>query len=261
VSAPLELSVLITTYNEAEMLPLCLDPIEGWADEIVVVDSGSTDGTIEIAQAAGAVVRHHPYESPARQKNWGLTQCRYPWVLILDADEVVSPELRTEIEQVLRRGPQADGYWIGRDNLFLGRWVRHGGWESDAVIRLVHRDRARYDDRLVHEEIDLPGPLPKLAGRLRHHTFRSFEQYWPKVRRYAHHGALQAFQRGRRASAWSVLLHTVGRFTKMYLLRRGFLDGGHGLVLALFSSFTTYLKYAHLWELTRQQPDAPRNRS
>lgn len=251
------LSVLVTTYNEQELLPLCLDSVR-WAEELLVVDSGSTDATVTIAEQRGARVLQHPYESPARQKNWGLTQCRHEWVLILDADEVVTPELSEELEALLRHDARSDGYWIGRDNLFLGRLMRHGGWETDRVIRFVHRDRARYDDRLVHEEIDLPGPLPQLRARLVHHTFRSFEQYWPKVQRYARDGARQAFQRGRRVGAGSVLSHAVARFFRMYLLRRGFLDGGHGLVLALFSTFTTYLKYAHLWELSQREREGPR---
>lgn len=257
MSNKVPLSVLVTTYNEEEMLPACLGSV-GWADEILVIDSGSTDRTVEIAAQHGARTLQHPYESPARQKNWGIPQARHPWVLILDADEVVTPELASEIELLVRRGPTADGHWIRRENVFMGRMMRHGGWESDTVIRLVQRDRARYEDKLVHEEIDLPGPLPTLRAPLRHHTFRSFAQYWPKVERYAAHGAQDAFARGRRASALTVWSHAVGRFLRMYLLRAGFLDGGHGLVLALFSTFTTYLKYARLWELTLRERQARR---
>lgn len=244
------LSVLITTFNEHEMLPGCLESA-GFADEILVVDSGSTDRTVAQALELGARVLEHPYESPARQKNWAIPQCRHEWVLILDADERVTPALAGEIQQVLRSGPTADGYWIPRDNVFLGRVIRHGGWETDRVIRLVRRDVARYDDRLVHEEITLPRPLPQLRHRLRHETFRSLRQYWPKVERYALDGAEDAWQRGRRVSVSGVVGHALGRFVKMYLLRRGFLDGGHGLALALFSTCTTFLKYFALWEKSR----------
>ncbi|MFN7965796.1 MAG: glycosyltransferase family 2 protein [Acidobacteriota bacterium] len=252
MSTPTPISVLVTTLNEEERLAECLASVM-WAEERLVVDSGSVDRTAEIALEHGARVIVHPYESPARQKNWGLTQCRHEWVLILDADEVVSPALAEELQALHSMGPRHDGHWIRRENVFMGKVMRYGGWESDRVIRFVQRDRARYDDRLVHEEIDLPGPLPTLRHPMRHHTFRSFQQYWPKVERYSVHGALDAFGRGKRANAWTVFSHAVGRFVRMYLLRRGFLDGGHGLVLALFSTFTTYLKYARLWELSLRE--------
>ncbi|RMF73422.1 MAG: glycosyltransferase family 2 protein [Acidobacteria bacterium] len=248
--ARLPLSVLVTTKNEQETIGACLASV-AFADEIVVVDSGSDDRTVEIARSHGARVLEHPYESPARQKNWGLAQCRHERVLILDADERVPEPLADEIRALLRAdGPLADGYWIRRENVFLGRVIRHGGWESDRVIRLVHRDRARYDDRMVHEEIALDGPLPQLRHPLRHETFRSFDQYWPKVDRYARWGAQDAWQRGRRAGALTPVARGAATFLKMYLLRRGFLDGGHGLVLAGFSALTTFVKYARLWELT-----------
>lgn len=257
MSTPTPISVLVTTLNEEERLAECLASVM-WADERLVVDSGSVDRTAEIALEHGARVIVHPYESPARQKNWGLTQCRHEWVLILDADEVVSPPLAEELQALHSAGPRHDGHWIRRENVFMGKVMRYGGWESDRVIRFVQRDRARYDDRLVHEEIDLPGPLPTLQHPMRHHTFRSFQQYWPKVERYSVHGALDAFGRGKRANAWTVFSHAIGRFVRMYLLRRGFLDGGHGLVLALFSTFTTYLKYARLWELSLRERKAVR---
>jgi glycosyltransferase involved in cell wall biosynthesis len=254
------ISVLVTTYNEEEMLPECLDSVS-WADERLVVDSGSTDRTVEIARERGARVLEHPYESPARQKNWAIPQCRHTWVVILDGDETVPAQLSEEIQRVVREGPRSDGYWIRRENVFLGKVMRHGGWESDRVIRLIHRDRARYDDRLVHEEIDLPEPLPTLREPMRHHTFRSFDQYWPKVERYASWGAQEAWRKGKRTGPLGVWGHAVGRFIRMFILKRGFLDGGHGLVLALFSTFTTFLKYARLWERgladsSRKQPES-----
>ncbi len=261
MSSPvLPLSVLVTTRDEEETIATCLDSVN-FAAERLVVDSGSTDRTVALARERGARVLAHPYESPARQKNWGLAQCRFERVLILDADEWVPGPLAEEIIGLLTGGrPLADGYWIGRENVFLGRVMRHGGWESDRVIRLVHRDRARYDDRMVHEEIDLPGPLPQLRHCLRHETFRSFDQYWPKVDRYARWGAEDAWRRGRRARSVTPLLRGGFTFAKMYLLRRGFLDGGHGLVLAAFSAMTTFLKYARLWERTLAEREADRPR-
>ncbi len=244
----LQVSALVTAHNEEEMLPDCLASLE-WADEVIVVDSGSTDRTRDIARDFGARLLEREYETAARQKNWAIPQCKHQWVILLDADERVSKGLEKEILGLLAEGPRYDGYWIGRENVFLGKIMRHGGWESDTVIRFFHRDRARYDDRLVHEEIELEGHVPVLEHKLLHLTFRSFEQYWPKVERYARWGARDAHRRGRRITALGVLAHALARFLRNYCFRLGFLDGAHGLILAGFSALTTFLKYALLWEI------------
>jgi glycosyltransferase involved in cell wall biosynthesis len=253
------LTALIPAFNEEETLPECLASV-AFADEVYVVDSFSTDRTVELAEAAGARVEQHEYGYSAAQKNWAIPRASHDWVLLVDADERVTPALAEEIQGLLQEGPRADGYWIRRDNYFLGRRVRHGGWESDRVIRLFRRDLARYQDREVHAEIDLPGPLPCLGGRLEHHTFRSFSQYLPKLDRYSRWGASQAYTDGKRAGAGTVLGHTVGRFVKMYLLRGGFLDGGRGLVLSGLAAFAVYLKYARLWERTLAERAEERRR-
>jgi len=254
---PLPLSVLVTTRDEEETIGACLRSVAGLAEELVVVDSGSTDRTLALALGHGARILEHPYESPARQKNWAIPQCRHPWVLILDADEQVSPALAAELRALFAAGgPAAPGSWIPRENRFLGRVMKHGGWGTDRVIRLIARDTARYDDRLVHEEIDLPGPLPALAAPLLHDTFRSFPQYVPKAWRWAEAGAREAHRRGRQASAFTVFSRPIARFVRAYVLKRGFLDGGPGLVLAGFTAMTVYMKYARLWELTRAGGEA-----
>ncbi len=250
----LPLTALVTTRDEEETIGPCLASVADLAEELLVVDSGSTDRTLEIVRRYGARILEHPYESPARQKNWAIPQAGHPWVLILDADEQVSPPLATEIRSLYRNGgPTANGYWIPRENRFLGRVMKHGGWGTDRVIRLISRERARYDDRLVHEEIDLPGPLPALASPLLHDTFRSFPQFVPKAWRWAEAGGREAFRRGRRASAWTVFSRPIVRFVRAYVVKGGFLDGSAGLVLALFTAMTVYMKYARLWELTRAE--------
>ena len=252
------LSVIVPTYNEEANLRDCLDSVR-FADEILVVDSFSTDRTLEIARQMGVRILEHEYVYSARQKNWAIPQAEHEWVLLVDADERVTPGLRDEILDLLRTGPRADGYWIRRVNHFLGRRIRHCGWGGDTVIRLFRRDLARYQDRQVHAEIDLPGPLPVLAHPLEHHTFRSFAQYWRKLQMYSEWGAAQMYLEGRRAGALQVFLRPAGRFIRMYALRLGFLDGAHGLVLSMFGAFTVYLKYARLWEMTvlGKPPDAP----
>ena len=242
------LTVIIPTYNEEGTIADCLASVR-FADEILVVDSFSTDGTVRLAREAGARVLQHEYVYSARQKNWAIPQAAHEWVLLVDSDERVTPPLRDEILALLGSDPKHDGYWILRANHFLGRRMRRCGWGTDRVIRLFRRDVARYQDREVHAEIDLPGPLPVLRHPLEHHSFRSFRQYWRKIQLYSEWGAAQLYKEGRRAGAIQILGRPVTRFIKMYVIRLGFLEGVHGLVLSLLGAFTVYLKYARLWEM------------
>jgi glycosyltransferase involved in cell wall biosynthesis len=241
------LSVLVTTFNEAVNLPACLEGVR-WADEVMVVDSGSTDDTIALARRAGATVLEHPYESAARQKNWALPQLAHPWVLILDADEFVTPELAAEIRAVVHADGPADGYFLRRRSYFLGREIRHCGWDQDRVLRLFRRDRGRYDDRMVHETLQLDGRRAMLTTPLVHMTYRTLGDYLDKLRRYTSRGAADLRARGRRPSWWAPLLRPPARFVRMYLLQAGFLDGVHGLILCLLTSYSVWLKYAQLNE-------------
>jgi glycosyltransferase involved in cell wall biosynthesis len=244
------LSVIIPTFNEEETIEDCLASV-AFADEILVVDSFSTDRTVEVARARGARVVQREYGYSAQQKNWAIPQARHEWVLLVDADERVSPELGEEIRDLLARDPRADGYWIRRANHFLGKRIRHCGWGTDRVIRLFRRDVSRYQDRQVHAEIDLPGPLPTLRHPLEHHTFRSWSQYWRKLDLYSEWGARQMLQEGRRTDGAQILLRPTGRFIRMYFLRFGFLEGTHGVILSMLGAFTVYLKHARLWEMQR----------
>ncbi len=175
-------------------------------------------------------------------------------MLILDADERVTEPLQRDLEQALEAGPACHGYWIRRRNTFLGREIRHGDWGRDKVIRFFARGRALYEDVLVHEEMQVDGQVGILRGQLLHHSVRSLRQHGVKLDRYADWWAEQGVRRGRRASAPVVLGHVLGRFVGTYLLRGGFLDGGHGLVLALVDTYGVFLKYARLWERQRQEP-------
>ena len=247
----LPLTVIVPTFNEEEILEECLGSVRE-AGEILVVDSLSTDRTESIALASGARFVQREYGYSASQKNWAIPQARHEWILLLDADERATPELMEEIRGILRNGPAHDGYWIRRSNHFLGREMKHGGWETDAVIRLFRRDASRYQDREVHAEIDLPGPIPTMKNRLLHYSFRSWRQYWPKIGRYTDWGASQAYRDGKRAGLGSILVRPLLRFLKMYVIRLGFLDGAEGAQLALLGAFSVYLKYSKLWEISRR---------
>ena len=251
-----KLTALVPTFNEEAVIRDCLESLR-WADEVFVVDSFSQDRTVEIARQYGSRVVQHAYVNSAAQKNWAIPQSGHLWVLLVDADERVTPELREEIRKILEKGPRHPGYWIRRANHFLGKRMKHCGWETDKVIRLFRRDMARYEEKEVHAEIELPGPLPVLQYPLLHYSFRSFSQYWRKMQLYSDWGASQLFKEGKRAGWVSIGLRPLQRFLKMYLIRLGFLDGIHGLALSMLGAFAVFLKYAKLWELGLNHGKAP----
>jgi len=244
------LSVLVVTRDEEADLGECLRSC-AFADEIVVVDSGSEDRTVEIAREHGARVLVHEFESHARQKNWGLEQVTHSWVLVVDADERVSPPLGEEIRRLLASEPARRGYWIRRRNTFLGREIRGCGWQRDRVLRLFDRHAGRYEERLVHEEVRLQGEAGTLAQALLHHSCRDLPDWIAKTQRYALLGAEELHRRGRRASVADLVLRPPARFARQYVLQAGFRDGVEGLVLCGVSAFGVFLKYAALRERGR----------
>jgi glycosyltransferase involved in cell wall biosynthesis len=241
------LSVLIPTKNEARNLAACIDSAR-WAEEVVVVDSGSVDGTLDIARARADRVLEHEYVNSAAQKNWALPQLAHRWVLIVDADERVTPALRAEIERVLADPARADGYWIYRDNHFLGKRIRGAGWQRDKVLRLFDRTKGAYQPLHVHAEVEVAGRVGSLRERLTHDTYRDLDQYFEKFQRDTRGSAADLKSRGVRASGARLLLRPVGRFLRQYVLEGGFRYGRHGLVLCMLAAFSVFTKYARRWE-------------
>ena len=245
------LSVFIITLNEERNIAACLESV-CWADEIVVVDSGSRDKTLEICRHFGCRIFQQPWLGYGAQKNFALDKCSHQWVLSLDADERLTPELQAEIRQLLRQSPACDGYELNRQNFFLGRWIKHGGWYPDYLVRLFRRGAGRFEERLVHESVRLQSRPGRLKHHLRHYTYRSLNDYLQRMQRYCELGARQMAREGRRAAYTDLLGHPLGTFFKMYLLKQGFRDGYHGLLLAGLYSFYSFVKYARLWELGRE---------
>lgn len=245
-----KLTAIVPVYNEEHNLEECLSGLT-WADEILVVDSGSTDRTMEIAKRFTDRILVHEYVNSAAQKNWTIPQARHDWVLIVDADERVGPELRDEIKAVLGRpgGPDRDGYHIRRQNYFWGKEIRYCGWQHDRVLRLFNRHKGRYKEKEVHADIILQGRVGELSRPLHHYTYRNFKQYFSKFSRYTDWGAQELAKHGVRVRWDHLLLHPVFRFIRMYFVQRGFLDGIHGLVLCGLAAFSVFTKYAKLWEL------------
>ncbi|MEM1322010.1 MAG: glycosyltransferase family 2 protein [Bacteroidota bacterium] len=245
----LPLSVIIPTFNEAEHILPVLESVK-WADEWLVVDSFSTDATVERARQFGATVVQRAYEGPAEQKNWAIGQARYRWVLILDADERVPQALRREIQELLAVEPERDAYWIGRQNYFMGQKVRYSGWQGDAVIRLIRRDRCRYNQLKVHEEIETSGiKVGRLTNKLEHFTYKSMEHYLAKTRRYSTWSAQDHLAKTPKVTAYHLFLKPLFRFFKHYILKGGFLDGRTGLIISVIMAWGVFLRYVKIREL------------
>jgi glycosyltransferase involved in cell wall biosynthesis len=245
------LTALITCGNEEAMIADCLASAR-FADEILVVDSFSTDRTMAIARPLATRILQHEYVNPAAQKNWAIPQAANEWVLVLDSDERATPELAAEIGQILKN-PQFEGYWIRRRNYFWGKEIRHGTWRNDKVLRLFRRDRGRYQDKQVHEEIELGSPAGWCRERLLHFSYRSLDDYLRKASRYSAWGADDARRRGVRGSPANILIHSFAHFFKSYLLKQGFRDGPEGLIIAFMEGYSGFFKYAKLYEMERKE--------
>ncbi|MEK6684031.1 MAG: glycosyltransferase family 2 protein [Nitrospirota bacterium] len=247
-----KLTAIIPVFNEEQNLEDCLRGLT-WADEILVVDSGSTDGTLSIAHRHTDRILQHEYVNSAAQKNWTIPQARHDWVLIVDADERVTPELQEEIRAVLREIPPCDGYSIRRKNYAWGKPIRYCGWQNDRVLRLFNRHKGRYQDKEVHADVVVQGTVGDLSSPLLHYTYRDLNHYFEKFQRYTRWGALDLEKRGKQARWYHLLLHPTFRFLRMYVFQRGFMDGLHGLVLCMLSAFSVFTKYAKLWDLNRKK--------
>ncbi len=254
------LTVLIPTYNEERNLPDALASVAGWADEVFVVDSFSKDRTVAIATAGGARVVQHEYVNSAAQKNWAIPQCTHRWVLILDADERVAPDLAREIQALLDDAGRrtAAAYGIFRRTFFMDIHIKRCGWDTDRVVRLFDRTRARYPELEVHADLIADGPVADLAGRIDHYTYRTFDEYFDKFRRYTTWSANDLWKRGKRCGLGALLVKPFGRFLKMYVLRRGFLDGAPGFLVCALGAMSVFVRYAKLWAMQRAEATGAR---
>jgi glycosyltransferase involved in cell wall biosynthesis len=249
------LTVIIPARNEADNIGECIASV-AWADEVLVVDDRSDDATADLARAAGARVLTHELQSWAAQKNWALEQVANPWVLALDADERVTLELAESIRAVLSTDRPADGYRVTRRAYFLGRWMRFGSWRRDRPLRLFRRELTHYPERTVHEAAEVAGRVGLLRGALLHYSYRTLDDCFVKMRRYAERGALEWQQRGRRPSLARLMAHGPFNFAQDYILRAGFLDGRRGLMLALFDAWQVTMREAKLWEFAHSSTEA-----
>ncbi len=251
-----KLTVTLVTRNEAANIAAALESIR-WADEIVVVDSESTDDTVAIARRFTERVVVRPWPGYVAQKNFAADQASHDWILSLDADERVSPELAHEIRALLSGAPTAAGYRIPRVTFHFGRWIRSTDWYPDYQLRLYDRRRAQWAGRHVHESVRANGPVVRLHGELQHYAYRDIAHHLQTMDRYTTLAARQMFEDGRRAGWIDILLVPRLTFFRNYILRGGFRDGMAGLVISAMNAYYVGLKFAKLWELASPSISTP----
>ena len=244
------LTVTVIAWNEEERLRACLESV-AFADEIVVVDAESSDKTASLAREFTDKVWVRPWPGFAAQKNFALDQATGQWVLSLDADERVTPELAARIRSIVTAEGPVAGYLIPRRNIFWGAWVRHGGLYPDYQLRLFRRGAGRFAENAVHESMRVDGPVQTLAEPLLHQSYRDLEDFVRRSNRYSTLAAADWLRRGRAVSVSGLIMKPLGRFLSMYIMRRGFLDGWRGLVLAVLYAEYVFLRMAKAWEARR----------
>lgn len=246
------ISAVVITLNEERRLLAALESVK-FCDEVLVVDGGSTDRTREMAAAAGARVEVRAWDGFTAQRNHAAAAARYDWVLVVDADERVTPALRAEIEAMRAGGFAHGGYRIPRVVFYLGQWIRGTDWYPDPQLRLYDRRRGRWMGGLVHESVRLEGPVGRLRNELEHHTYEDISDHLRTIDRYTTLWARQAHAEGRRAGPLDGCLASTWAFIRNYVVRRGFLLGEAGLTVSTFNAYYTYAKMAKLRELARRQ--------
>jgi (heptosyl)LPS beta-1,4-glucosyltransferase len=246
-----KVTVMITCKDEQLHIRDCIESAKLIANEILVADSGSSDNTLEIVESMNCCrVIEREFISYADFKNWALPQCSEEWVLIIDADERITPQLADEVRELLKTDPPQDAYWIRRENYFLGHRIRYSGWNNDKVVRLVRRDACRYFLRPVHEAMNvISGKIGTLKNCMQHFTCWDLEHFIAKQNNYSTRGAIALQHMGKKTSLLFTLAHAPFRFFQSYFLRGGILDGYPGLMICGITAFYSFLKDIKLWGL------------
>lgn len=252
-------SLYIITHNEAANIERCLKSTFGIVDEVIIIDSGSTDATCEIARNYGAKVLLHPWEGYVAQRNFALSQCSQDWVLTLDADEELSPELVEELQSLksqlkilLEQGTVA--YAMPRRVFYRGQWIVHGDWVPDYVTRLFRRDKAQYTGGMVHESAQIDGKTVRLSAPIFHYTYRDRADHLARIEKYSSLWAQSQLMQGRKVTAAAPLLRGVTRFIRSAFFKKGILQGALGWDIARLGAYEVWLKYHKLYDLQKKSP-------
>jgi glycosyltransferase involved in cell wall biosynthesis len=251
----MQVSVTMITKNEEQGIHASLESVQ-WAYEVIVVDSGSTDRTVEIARRFTTKVIHHDFVDFATQKNYASSEATANWILNLDADELCSPELAREIANLPEEGPS--GYWILRRNQFQGRWIRHCGWFPDYKLRLYRRGTGEWRGK-VHESLELVkgSPVIKLKGTIEHYTYRNFDRYLQSTHQFSRLAARQMYEYGRSAGILDLIFRPPAAFLKKYILQMGFLDRVPGFIISVMTAYGIFLRYSYLREMRSGDTNPP----
>ncbi|MEW6378887.1 MAG: glycosyltransferase family 2 protein [bacterium] len=243
-----KISATIICLNEERNIQRCLENLD-FVDEIVVVDSGSTDRTLEICRKFTDRVLYNPWPGHVQQKNFALDQAKHEWILSLDADEVVTPRLKESILHALQNDQgKYDGYRVNRHVFYLGRWINHC-WYPEYKIRLFKKSKGRWAGKNPHDTVNLDGKYRDLDGDLEHYTYRNISHHLRTIDSFSSIGAQGKFEEGKAPRLSSLILNPLFRFLKLYVVKRGFLDGMPGFIIAVLGSYYCFLKYAKLWEM------------
>lgn len=248
-----KITAIIPTKNEIDNIEAVIASVH-FVDEILVIDSFSTDGTFEKAQALATKVLQREFDYHASQKNWVIPQAKYEWILLVDADERVTPELKNEIQTLLKtEQPKYDAYWIKRINHFMGQPVNYSGWRNDSVIRLFKRDLCKYEDLYIHEEIITNGSVGNLNYKLEHYTYRNMDAYLSKMNLYATQQAKDYDKKMGKITPYHFVIKPFWGFTKHYIIQSGFRDGFVGFTIGFIQAYVVFMRYVKLWLLRKRR--------
>lgn len=250
----LNLSAVIITRNEESNIKRCLKSLK-IADEIIIIDSGSTDKTIEVAESMGAVVYSKEWEGYGPAKKEGVSKASGKWIISLDADEELSPKLANEISKIITQENKINGYFIKRKTNFLGKWIYHCGWYPDYILRLFKKADGDFNDSFVHEKVVINGQTGRLKNEILHYSYNTVEQYFEKFDNYTSIGAKQAYDNNKKAGWFKIAIKPPVAFIKHYLIKLGFLDGLEGFIISAFSAMAVMVKYTKLRQLIKKSRD------
>lgn len=248
----MKISAVIITHNEEKRLEPALKSLKDIVSEIIVVDSFSTDGTVKLAKKFGSRIYKREWTNYADQKNYANQKASYPWILSLDADERLSPELRREIQELKEKEPEAAGFSMPRQTYYLGKWILHSGWYPDRKIRLFKKDKAFWKGEYVHEKLVIEGQVRKLASPIYHFTYQDIRDHMERINQFSTLGAKKLYAEGKKCRWYHLALLPAQRFTKSFFLKAGILDGFAGFVIAVLHSYAIFARYAKLKEIWKK---------
>ena len=241
---------IIPTFNEEHNIKAAIDSLS-FVDELIIIDSFSTDKTVEIAKAKGVRLVQREFDDFSSQKNYAIDLASHSWIFILDADERIPSLLKKEIKTEINKKNASSAYWIKRSNIFMNKHIKYSGWQHDKVIRLFKKETSKYNGKLAHEEILTNGEVRVLKNKIDHYTYKDFNEFVRKNSFYAQLQAKDLAEKGEKANLLHFIVKPSFRFFKHYILQKGFLDGIEGFFIASFYSYTTFIRYVHLWLLNR----------